>query len=98
MEQAMNPDHVRRLVMESARALPEPLHIDNPDVSEGFGEDGPTWIIRFSARRPANSMAWSRTRLRLVQSVRDRLLAKGDSRYPILEIVTPEEWLASHHG
>lgn len=99
MQSSLSAEHVQRLVVESARSFrPAPLTIETPEISERNDDAGATWVIRTAVKRPEDRKAWAMTRLRFTQAIRDRLLELGDDRYPVLEVLSPEEWRAAHHA
>jgi hypothetical protein len=93
MNAPLSISEIEGLVLEEARAIdhalaPEQVHVfEGPDAT-----DQGTLIVQIVARRPQSRKDWTRSRLRFSQAVRDRLVKRGDDRYPLIEVFAPEEW------
>ena len=86
------PD-VEKLVVDSAKQLDGGVTKDRVHVYEYANSiTGDSLIVQIAARRPENQAEWTKLRLRFSQTVRDMLVARGDERYPVIEVFAPDEW------
>lgn len=84
---------VRDLVLDSVKPFADAVAIDDADVLERTDADGTsTLLIRLRADPHQVQRAWTETRLRISQRIRDELLRIGDARYPVLSLYSPSEW------
>lgn len=93
METQLSIPEIERLVAEEARSIDQAITADRVHVYErSESPNNDTIVIQIKTKRPAGQKEWTRSRLRLSQSIRDILLKSGDDRYPLVEIFAPEEW------
>ena len=84
---------VRDLVLDSVKSFERQVQVTDADVLEGGDVDGgPALLIRLKVRSHPEGAAWTETRLRLSQCIRDELIGIGDDRYPILLMYSDSEW------
>lgn len=93
MMAALSIPDVEKLVADSANQLDGGVTREGVHVYEDSSADDGSWlVVQIVARRPDNREEWTKRRVRFSQAIRDKLLARGDERYPVIEVFGPDEW------
>ena len=83
---------VQKIGFEAAREI---IGENITDVEADTGQDSSdqsAYFITFRLDRDHDRARVARLRTRITQKIRDKLLAEGDARYPIIRLLSDDEW------
>jgi hypothetical protein len=83
---------VQKIGLEAAHEIIDKTITDVEAATGQDSTDQPAYFITFRFDRDRHRARAALLRTRLTQKIRDKLLAEGDARYPIIRLLNDDEW------
>jgi hypothetical protein len=83
---------VQKIGLEAAHEIIDKNITDVEAATAQDSSDQPAYFITFRFDRDRDRARAALLRTRLTQKIRDRLLEEGDARYPIIRLLSDDEW------
>lgn len=91
-----NLDDLKQLLLASAGAILQ-VSVNDVDVVSGIDSTGrPAYFVEYQIGTSADRAKASLLRTRLTQELRDKLISRGDARYPFVRLVEQRDWTKRH--